>query len=81
MLTEARNAVLTSANSYTDAEIAKVSTAVTTLSQTHATDKAALEAKDVEIEGNVNALAEKVTALESVEHVEITDEQIDSLFA
>lgn len=81
MLTEARESAVTSANSYTDTEVAKVSATVTALSQTHATDKAALEAKDAEIEGNVTTLQGKVAALEEIEHVEITTEQIDELFA
>lgn len=81
MLTEARDAAVASAKEYTDAEIVKVSATVNTLSQTHATDKAALEAKDTEIAGNVTTLQEKVTALESVEHVEITSEEIENLFA
>lgn len=81
MLAEAREAAVASAKEYTDAEIAKVNTAVSTLSQTHATDKAALEAKDAEIAGNVTALQEDVAALKDVQHVEITTEQIDELFA
>lgn len=81
MLAEAREAAVTSAKEYTDAEIAKVTATVTTLSQTHATDKATLEAKDAEIAGNVSTLQEKVAALEEVQHVEITTEQIDELFA
>lgn len=81
MLTEARESAVTSANSYTDTEVAKVSATVTALSQAHATDKAALEAKDAEIEGNVTTLQGKVAALEEIEHVEITTEQIDELFA
>lgn len=81
MLTEARDAAVASAKEYTDAEVAKVAATVTTLSETHATDKAALEAKDAEIEGNVTTLQEDVAALKEIEHVEITDEQIDALFA
>lgn len=81
MLTEAREAAVASANEYTDTEIGKISATVTTLSETHATEVKALREKDTEIEGNVSTLQEKVTALESVEHVEITDEQIDALFA
>lgn len=81
LLTEAREAAITSAKEYTDTEVAKVAATVTTLSQTHATDKATLEAKDTEIAGNVATLTEKVAVLESVEHVEITTEQIDELFA
>lgn len=80
MLKEAREADLNSAKAYTDEKIAEVNSAVSTLSQTHATDVAALQAKDTEIEGNVSTLAEKVTALESVEHVEISTEDIDKLF-
>lgn len=80
MLKEAREADLNSAKTYTDEKIAEVNSAVSTLSQTHATDVAALQAKDTEIEGNVSTLAEKVTALESVEHVEISTEDIDKLF-
>lgn len=80
MLTEAREAAVSSSNAYTDEKVAEVNSAVSTLSQTHSTDVAALQAKDTEIEGNVSTLAEKVTALESVEHVEISTEDIDKLF-
>ena len=80
MLTEAREAAVSSSNAYTDEKVAEVNSAVSTLSQTHSTDVAALQAKDTEIEGNVSTLAEKVTALESVEHVEISTEEIDKLF-
>ena len=81
LLEAAREAAVASSNSYTDTEIAKVSATVATLSQTHATDKAALEAKDTEIAGNVTTLQEKVTALESVEHKEIELSEIEALFA
>lgn len=81
MLAEAREAAVASAKEYTDSEIAKVSATVTTLSETHSTDVATLQAKDAEIEGNVSALQAKVTALEEIEHVEITTQQIDELFA
>lgn len=53
---------------------------VDALELAHAADKQALEAKDTEIEGNVTTLQGKVEALESVEHVEITTEQINNLF-
>ena len=81
MLEAARAAAVASANEYTDAEIVKVSATVSTLSQTHATEVKALQDKDAEIEGNVTALQEKVTALESVEHKEISEEEINQLFA
>ena len=48
---------------------------------TYAEDKAALEAKDAEIEGNISAIQAEVDALKEVEHVEITEDQIDELFA
>ena len=47
---------------------------IATLTQTHATDKANLEAADT-------AMAERLQALESVEHVEITEEEINQIFA
>lgn len=50
------------------------------LEETHATDKAALEAKDTEIAGNVTALQEDVAELKDKQYVEVTKEQIDSLF-
>lgn len=81
MLVEAREAAVASANEYTDTEVAKVSATVTTLTQTVADNKAALEAKDTEIEGNISTLTDKVTALESVTHQEITQEEIENLFA
>lgn len=80
MLAEAKESAISTANTYTDTEVAKVAATVTTLSQTHATDKANLEAKDTEIEGNVTKLREDVDALQAVEHVEITQEQIDAMF-
>lgn len=46
----------------------------------YATDKAALEAKDTEIEGNISTLQTDIAALKEVEHVEITNDQIDALF-
>lgn len=73
MLAEAREADLNSAKAYTDEKIVEVNTAVTTLSQTHATDKAELVAAD-------EAIDERVAALESIEHVEITEDEINQLF-
>lgn len=49
--------------------------------ESYATDKAALEAKDTEIEGNVSTLQADVAALKEVEHVEVTEDQINQLFA
>ena len=46
---------------------------VTTLSEAHATDKAALEAADVALDG-------RIAELEAVKHVEITEEEIDEIF-
>ena len=80
MLNEARESAVASANEYTDAEIGKISATVASLSETHANEVKALQDKDVEIEGNVSTLQEKVTALESVEHVEISNEEIENLF-
>lgn len=81
MLAEAKEAAISSAKDYTDAEISKVSATVTTLSQTvttlsetHATDKAELVAAD-------EAMAADIAELQSIQHVEITDEEISSLFA
>ena len=81
MLAEAKAAAVTSANEYTDTEVAKVVATVTTLSETHASEVKALQDKDTEIEGNVTTLQEDVAALKEIEHVEITDEQIEALFA
>jgi len=53
---------------------------VDALEQAHATDKAALEAKDAEIAGNVTAVSDRVTALEEIQHVEISESQINALF-
>lgn len=74
MLTETRESAVISAGEYTDAEIAKVSATVTTLSETHASDKAELVAAD-------EVMAADIAALKEIEHVEITTQQIDELFA
>lgn len=77
MLTEARTAAAT----YTDTEVAKVTETVTTLSQTvttlsetHTNDKAELVAAD-------EAMAADIAELQSVQHVEISNEEIEALFA
>lgn len=80
LLAEMKETAIASANAYTDAEVAKVSSAVTTLSETHASDVKALQDKDSEIEGNVTTLTEKVTVLESIEHKEIEISEIEALF-
>lgn len=80
LLAEAREAAVSSANEYTDDAIAGISATVSTLSETHAADVKALQEKGAEIEGNVTTLQDKVAALESVEHIEISTEQIDQLF-
>lgn len=54
--------------------IATNAAAIETLSQTHTDDKAELVAAD-------EAMAADIAALKEVEHVAITDEQIDELFA
>lgn len=74
MLKEAREADLSSANAYTDEKIAEVNAIVSTLSQTHATDKAELVAAD-------EAMAADIAALQEIQHVEVTLEEIESLFA
>lgn len=74
MLKEAREADLNSAKAYTDEKIAEVNSAVSTLSQTHATDKAELVAAD-------EAMAADIAALQEIQHVEVTLEEIESLFA
>lgn len=50
------------------------------LESAHAADKAALEAKDTEIAGNVTALQEDVAELKDKQYVEITKEQIEAMF-
>ena len=62
------------------ADVAENASAIETLTSTHATDKAAFEAKDAEIAGNVTKLQEDVAALQEIQHVEITEEQINALF-
>lgn len=65
----------------TNAEaIAKNAEDITALSELHGTDKDALTAKDTEIEGNVSALTDRVSALESVEYVEIEESEILEMF-
>ena len=80
MLEAARAVAVASANEYTDTAVADVVATVTALSETHAADVNSLQEKDAEIEGNVSVLQEKVTALESVEHREISEEEINQLF-
>ena len=58
----------------------EASASVGALETTHAEDKAALEAKDAEIEESVSNIKADVDALKEVQHVEITEEQIDALF-
>lgn len=53
---------------------------VDALETLHAEDKAALQAKDTEIEGKVTTLQEDVTALKAVEHVEISEDEILAMF-
>jgi len=78
---EMLEAVRTAATAYTDTEVAKAVSTITTLSNTHASDVKALQDKDAEIEGNVTALQEDVAALQEIEHVAITDDEIAELFA
>ena len=78
MLEAARADAVSSANSYTDEKIAAIDLSGIT---TNANAITALQAKDTEIEGNVSTLRGDVDALMAVEHVEITDEQLNSLFA
>ena len=77
LIEEARASAVTEAT-YDDtqvkADIAKNTSDIATLTQTHADDKAELIAVD-------EAMDERVTALESVTHVEITQEEIENLFA
>lgn len=58
----------------------EASAGVGALEAAHAEDKAALEAKDAEIVESVSTLQADVDALKEVQHVEITEEQIDALF-
>lgn len=80
LLAEARAAAEKTAKDYTDAEIKKVSDAVTALTETHNTDKEALSAKDAEIAGNVSGLQDRIVALEAIEHQEISTEEINAMF-
>lgn len=85
----AEEKMLIDAKAYTDSKIGTVDLsgieenkkAISTLTQTHETDKSALEAKDTEIEGNVTALQEDVATLKETQYEEISKEQIDALFA
>lgn len=87
--TNAEAQMLTDAKAYTDSQIQTFdlsgidvnAEAISTLSQTHATDKAELQAKDNEISDKVTTLEEDVAALKEVEHKEISEAQIDELFA
>ena len=70
----------TEAASAAQAAADKAQEEVDALELAHAADKQALEAKDTEIEGNVTTLQEKVTALEEIQHVEISESQINAFF-
>lgn len=84
----AEEKMLIDAKAYTDSKIGTVDLsgieenkkAISTLTQTHETDKSALEAKDAVIEGNVTALQEDVATLKETQYEEISKEQIDALF-
>lgn len=84
----AEEKMLTDAKAYTDSKIGTVDLsgieenkkAISTLTQAHAADKTALEAKDTVIEGNVTALQEDVATLKETQYQEISKEQIDALF-
>lgn len=80
LLAAARTGAETTAAAYTDAEIAKVTAAVTTLSEAHAADKLALEGADTALANRATELESKVAALEAVEHVEISESDINALF-
>lgn len=73
------------AATYNDEEVRGLITAndeaIDALTETHNTDKAALEAKDTEIAGNVAALQTDVDALKAVTHTEITEAEIDAILA
>lgn len=56
------------------ADVAENAAAIETLSKTHTDDKAELVAAD-------EAMAADIAALKEIEHLEITEEQIDALFA
>ena len=77
LIEEARVAAVTEAT-YDDTQvktdIAKNASDIATLTQTHVDDKAELIAAD-------EAIDERLVALESVQHVEVTQEEIESLFA
>ena len=81
LLAESRTTAESNAKKYTDAEIVKVNTSITNLSNTHSADKTTLESVDTELKNRTTALENKVASLESVEHVEITNSQIDGLFS
>lgn len=76
MIEAARAAAVTEAT-YDDtqvkADITKNASDIATLTQTHADDKAELVAAD-------EAIGERVAALESIEHCEITEDEINQLF-
>lgn len=81
MLQSAREAAVTSANAYTDEKIEEVAGSVTTLTQTvaalsetHTTDKEALEAAD-------EAMDARIVSLENIQHQEISEEEINQMFA
>lgn len=80
LLAEAREAAESASNAYTDekvaevnGEIVKVNNAITALSEAHSSDKEELIAAD-------EALDSRIVALENVQHIEISQEQIDQLF-
>lgn len=80
LLAAARTGAETTAAAYTDAEIAKVTASVTALSEAHAADKLALEGADSALADRATELESKVAALEAVEHVEISESDINALF-
>ena len=90
LIQEAREAAIASAT-YDDTkvkadiaknteDIAKNASDIAALAQTHATDKDLLSAKDTEIEGNVSGLQERIVALESIDYVEISNQEINAMF-
>lgn len=73
MLAEAREADTATAKAYTDEKVEELNASIEALSKKHDEDKAALVAVD-------ESLDARVIALEEVQHVEISEEQIDELF-
>ena len=87
--TKAEAQVLVDAKAYADEKIGEIDLSgidtnaadIEALETLHAQDKASLEAKDTEISNKVTTLETAIDTLQSIQHEEITEAQIDELFA